>query len=185
MKKPIAFIFIVILWSACPLAGQEASHDTEKSCQRFAQDFYDWYVKKVTSDFKASNPSAPWHAALKHDGNPFNPRLTRALIASDAEAKADGDPVLDFDPMLNSQDPADHYVVRSVTIKNNHCWATVYGFWSRPVPARANEPQVAAELEFKGGRWLFVNFHYPNNTKTTNAENENLLSILSYRYHPK
>ena len=104
------------------------------------------------------------------------------MIKSEAEAEADGDPVLDFDPILNTQDPAGRYIVRSVIIKNGHCWANVYGVWSRPIPAQSDKPQVVAEIEFKDGRWLFVNFHYPN---STNADNENLLSLLRYRFHPK
>ena len=119
---------------------------------------------------------------LEVQSNPFSRELSRALIESDAEAKAEGDPVLDFDPILNSQDPAERYVVRTVTRKDGYYWAEVYGVWSRPVPDQDKRPQVVAEMTFKDGRWQFVNFHYPN---YTDPNNENLLSILRYRYHPK
>jgi len=89
---------------------------------------------------------------------------------------------LDFDPILNTQDPADRYVVRSVMRRGGHYWANVYGVWSRPVSGQEKQPQVVAELNFKNGRWVFVNFHYPN---STNPDNENLLSMLRYQYHPQ
>jgi len=39
-----------------------------------------------------------------------------------------------------------------------------------------DNPDVAAEVEPRGGEWMFVNFHYPN--RADSAENENLLSML-------
>jgi hypothetical protein len=181
-KRSTALRFCVYCLGACALRAQEASQGTEKSCLRSSQDFYDWYVKKAVNDSEEANQRAPWHAAMKHNGNPFSSGLTRALIESDAEARADGDPVLDFDPILNTQDPADRYVVRGTALNNGRCWAKVYGVWSRPIPAQGEQPQVVAEMVFKSGRWLFVNFHYPN---STSPDNENLLSLLRYRYHPK
>jgi hypothetical protein len=182
VKRSIALLFCVFFLGACALRAQEGSQNSEKSCLRFSQDFYDWYVKKTLNDLREANQLAPWHAAMRYNGNPFSRGLTRALVESDAEAKADGDPVLDFDPILNTQDPADHYVVRSTALKNGHCWAEVYGVWSRPIPPQGEKPQVVAEIVFENGRWHFVNFHYPN---STNPDNENLLSLLRYRYHPK
>ena len=181
-KRKIALLFCVFFLSACSIQAQKRPQDSEKSCQHFAQAFYNWYVTDVFKDFKAKNRWVPWHAAIKYKGNPFSGELTRSLIESDAEAKTEGDPVLDFDPILNSQDPADRYAVRSVTRKNDRYWAKVYGVWSRPVPDQSKEPQVVAEMVFRHGQWLFVNFHYPN---STSPDNENLLSILKYRYHPQ
>lgn len=173
-KSWIALLLCVFLLGPGVVSAQE----NEQSCQHFAQGFYNWYVNNVLNNLRSRNQSAPWHAAMKYNGNPFTSGLTRALLESDTEAKADGDPVLDFDPILNTQDPADRYEVRSVALKNGHCWAKVYGVWSRPVAAQGEEPQVVAEIEFKNRRWLFVNFHYPNGT---NLDNGNLLSILRYR----
>lgn len=180
--RGVALLLCVFFLSACSIQAQKEPQDTEKSCQRFAQAFYSWYVSNTLKDFSAKNRWVPWHAALKYRGNPFSSELTRALIKSDAEAKADGDPVLDFDPILNTQDPADRYEVRIISHKNGHYLASVYGVWSRPVPDQGKEPQVVAEMVFENGRWLFVNFHYPN---STSPNNENLLSILRYRYHTK
>jgi hypothetical protein len=134
-------------------AGTKKPQESEKSCLHFAQAFYNWYVAEVFKDFKVNNGKVPWQAALLYKGNPFSRELTRALIESDAEAEADGDPVLDFDPILNTQDPAERYLVRSVASKNGRYWANVYGIWSRPVPDQSKQPQVVAEMIFNNGRW--------------------------------
>lgn len=180
-KRRIALLLCVLVLSTSSLHAQKEPDDREKSCLHFAQAFYDWYVAEVFKDFKTNNGRAPWHAALKYKGNPFSRELSRALIESDAEAKADGDPVLNFDPILDSQDPAEHYVVRSVTRKNGRYWAEVYGVWSRPVSDQGKGPQVLAEMTFEDGHWHFVNFHYPN---STHPKNEDLLDILNYQVPP-
>jgi hypothetical protein len=177
-----AVLLCALVLSTPWLQAQQSAQDSEKSCLHFAQTFYGWYVAEVFKEFRASDGKAPWHAALKYEGNPFSAELTRALVRSDAEAKADGDPVLDFDPILNSQDPAERYVVRTVTRKKGRYWAEIYGVWSRPAPEEDKRPQVIAEMIFKDNHWQFVNFHYPDNT---NPSNESLLSILKYRYRPK
>jgi hypothetical protein len=176
-------LLCALLSSTLCLQAQPQSQESEKGCLHFAQAFYNWYVAEVFKDFGIRDSGDPWHAALKYKGNPFSPELTQALIDSEAEAKVDGDPVLDFDPILNSQDPAEHYVVKKVTYKNGHYWVEVYGVWSRPVaPEEEKRPQVIAEVIFKDGRWQFVNFHYPD---STHPDSTNLLSILGYHYQPK
>lgn len=185
MRGPIpkiTLLLCVFVLGALSLQAQRNSKASEQSCFRFVQDFYNWYAANVFKDFKAKNRWVPWRAAMKYKGNPFSSELTKALIDSDAEAETDRDPVLDFDPILNSQDPANRYMVRSVTLKDGHYWANIYGVWRRPVPDQGGEPQVVAEISFESGRWLFVNFHYPN---STNPDNENLLSILRYQYQPR
>jgi hypothetical protein len=185
MKNPNrtnVVLLCALVLSTPLLQAQQSAQDSQGSCLQVAQAFYDWYVAEVFKQFKAGDGKAPWHAALKYKGNQFSPELTWALLESDAEAKDDGDPVLDFDPILNSQDPAERYVVRTVTRRKGHYWAEVYGIWSRPAPEQEKRPQVIAEMIFRDNRWQFVNFHYPDNTS---PDNESLLSILRYRYRPK
>lgn len=177
-KRILAAGISILLMVCCTLRGQRTVQATKDSCLHFTQTFYNWYVAHALN---AAN-SVPWIVALKYEGGPFSKDLAQALVRSESEAKAEGDAVLDFDPILNTQDPADHYLVRSVTRRQGHYWANVYGIWSRPVSGQGQKPQVVAELMFKHGRWFFVNFHYPN---STNPDNENLLTILRYQYHPK
>jgi hypothetical protein len=178
--RKITLLCCILLCGSCFLQAQNNLPNSEQSCLHFTQAFYNWYITQVFKGFKANTGKGARHAALNYEGNPFSRELTRALIESDAEAKADGDPVLDFDPILNTQDPADRYVVRTVTRKNGRFWAGVYGVWSRPVSDQGKGPQVVAEVTLTGSRWEFVNFHYPNHTS---PDNENLLRILRFRYH--
>lgn len=172
----------ICLLAACPLEAQKESPDSEESCLHFAQDFYSWYVKNAVKKEMTRNGQAAWKTAIQLTGNLFSAELTRALMKSEEEEKAEGDAVLDFDPILASQDPADRYNVRSVARKDGHYLAKVYGVWQRPVPDQGMEPQVVAEIAFEKDRWVFVNFHYPN---CTSRDNENLLSILRYQYRPE
>lgn len=183
-NRRVVLLLCTLSLTALAVQGQKYSPaNEEQSCRRFAQGFYNWYLRAVRRPGPESQGFGTWAATLKYKGrNPFSPELARALIESDAESKVDGDPVLDFDPILATQDRADHYVVRNVIYKNGHYWADVYGIWARPVPDQGKEPQVVAELVFQDNRWSIVNFHYPDNT---NPDNENLLSILKYQYHPK
>ena len=166
----------ILLMACCSLRGQKPAQATRDSCLGFTQTFYNWYVAHA---LKSANLE-PWIVALRYEGGPFSKELAQALLRSESEAEAEGDAVLDFDPILNTQDPADRYAVRNIVWKDGHWWANVYGVWSRPVPHQGKGPQVIAELDFKNGRWLFLNFHYPN---STNPNNENLLSILRFQYH--
>jgi hypothetical protein len=141
----------------------------DKSCRTFVQGFYDWYVPVVLRFDK----EAPWHMALRRRPRDFSSELTAALKQSDAEAKADGDPVLDFEPLLDAQDPAAKYKVDKATAASGRCFASVSAS-SKPKSELAD---VVAELVKNQGQWVFVNFRYPNGT--------DLMSILHAHYEPE
>jgi hypothetical protein len=90
-----------------------------------------------------------------------------------ASARAKGDIVgLDFDPYIGGNaGPIGRYVVRGITQKAGHYLAKVY---TRP----GVKPVVAAEVAFKNGRWLFVNFHYYIYEKDKPPALFDLLTIL-------
>jgi hypothetical protein len=180
--RKMVFLFCALLLGTSSLQARSGKEENEKSCVHVAQAFYNWYVRRVFRGFKTSSGEATWHAALKYKGDLFSDDLTQALIKSDVEAKADGDPVLDFDPILNSQDPAERYVVRRVTRKGGSCWAEVYGDWTEPRIDQGKRPQVVAEMAFMNNHWQFVNFHYPDDSSTADV---NLLSMLGLEYRPK
>ena len=168
-----AVISCVFLLFACCIHAQKTPQDLKGSCLHFTQAFYNWYVKTLDS----KNTKDPELTALNYEGKPFSRELDQGLRKVKAEEKTSGDAILDFDPFLNSQDPAEHYEVRKVIEKNGHCWADVYGIWSTPVSGVGNGPQVVAEMVFENNRWIFVNFHYPD---STDPRNESLLSMLRY-----
>lgn len=168
--RVILLLFICALsMPSCSANGQDASKAREASCHDSVQKFYDWYVANVHGE------QNDWHIALEKRGWLFSRDLTESLNNSDRESKAYGDPVLDFDPILATQDMGDHYVVRKVRIRNNQCYADVYGVWSRPVSGLGKGPQVVAELIFENGRWQFVNFQYPG---SNGAPTVDLMKIL-------
>ena len=173
----IVVISCILLLCADFVHAQKTPQDLKRSCLEFTQTFYNWYVKKVFETFHSKNAKDPELAALNYEGKPFSHELDQGLRKVKAEEKSSREAILDFDPFLNSQDPAKHYEVRKITEKNGHYWADVYGIWSRPVSGLGNGPQVVAELVFENNRWIFVNFHYPD---STDPRNESLLNMLRY-----
>lgn len=144
--------------------------DARKSCRDFVQAFYDWYVPVALKHSRVR----PADLALAHKGSAFSPELAQALREdSKAQAKVKGELVgLDFDPFLNSQDPGERYVVGNLTPKGDRYWVEIYSLTSGKKSAK---PDVAPELMFKDGRWIFVNFHYGG---SEHSKDENLLSTL-------
>ncbi|HTW34282.1 MAG TPA: hypothetical protein VMD53_06670 [Rhizomicrobium sp.] len=134
------------------------------TAQHFAQDFYDWYGKVALSD--AKDPA--WVVALKLRKTDFDPELTR-LLKEDADAQAHcGELVgLDFDPILNSQDPADHYVAGKLVRKRRRYLIEVLAVRNG---TKSTTPDVTAEFSGDGRHFVFINFHYP--------DGGDLLSIL-------
>jgi hypothetical protein len=171
-------IFKAIVWwsltfplgTSCSMAQSSASRDMRKSCRDFVQGFYEWYVPKAVKESGA--PAS--HLAVMYKSSVFSPDLLRALKEdSQAQAKAKGEIVgLEFDPFLNTQDPSPRYVLDKIISKDDGCLVEVYSISSGKKSAK---PAVVAELVFKGGHWMFVNFHYGRSKR---SEDENLVSTL-------
>ena len=131
----------------------------------FVQGFYNWYVPLALKD--TAEPA--FNLALKSRSAAFNPELLNALREdSAAQAKVTGDIVgLDFDPFLYSQDPDASFEFGAATQKGAGNRVDIFAMRSGKKSAK---PAVTAEVVQKDGRWVFVNFHYPDGT--------DLLSIL-------
>jgi hypothetical protein len=158
--------------SCCVEAKQNHRQNSEESCQKFVQDFYNWYMSKALKRIS----SDPLGLALKYKRAAFSPELVRGLEAVRAEQKSDKDVGLGFDPILNSQDPGDpgdSYVAGRVARRDDTYTVELHGVFSRLKMQR--EPLVLAELKIENGKWVFVNFHYPN---STSEQNENLLVLI-------
>lgn len=138
--KIVCLSLCLLLATSTALHAQEkSSQATEKSCRRFAQGFYDWYIRKL-------NAGGYYMTALKYKRSAFSPELFRLIKGARAYLAKTGDAILDFDPFLGGSDWPDHYVIGRARIKGDRCWAD----------SGANN----AELMFKDTRWVFVNFHY-------------------------
>jgi len=155
------------------------SASTQDSCRNFAQEFYDWYLPNTHVKEIKRNGEPAWEFALKNRRSAFDPELVRQLEESHARAQRQGEPFLDFDPVLNSQDPAVHYVIEKSMLKDGHCWADVHGVWSEK---ESEKPDVVAELILKDGQWVYVDFHYPN---SETPDSRSLLRMLRFLRKPQ
>lgn len=159
-------LIMLALMTSCQNKSTKATQD---SCQHFTQKFYDWYV--ASED--ANRDESALALALKNRRSAFVPDLAQQLEDVEAEQKRLHEPILDFDPVLNTQDSAPRYAVEKISLKDDHCWATIYGIQSEM--AKREKPNVVAELILRDGRWLFSDFHYPD---SEGPNNESLLRIL-------
>lgn len=145
-------IFAVAMFSSLKLSPQS----TPPSARAFVSQFYNWYVPQALEN--RAEPT--WRLALKKRGEEFATPLVRLLRAdSAAQDKCEDLVGLDFDPFLNSQDPAQHYEVREITHERSIYKAKIY---SVQADQRDSKPDVTASLERSGGQWMFTNFYYPD-----------------------
>jgi hypothetical protein len=165
--------FAILAFPCLPTAkGKTNSNKGVESVRSFVDEFYRWYVPKTLKP--QSGPA--WNLILKYRSTSLSPDLLQALKEdSDAQAKASGVIVgLDFDPFLNTQDPCEHYEVGEIVQKEQIYQASVLGVCS----GKKNEkPDVIAQVEKRNGRWIFVNFAYPNLEKEY-PNSANLLETL-------
>lgn len=141
------------------------SKTTEESCREFVQQFYNWYVHKADTN-----------RALKFNGGThFSANLAKQLKLDEAESKKNPNEVtgLDFDPFLNAQDLPGAYEATKVTPKGSNYIVDVYGLEGGKKPARVT---VMPELTFRNGNWVFINFHYFDESSPKKVDD--LLSIL-------
>jgi hypothetical protein len=164
-----ACLFAPLIFLPQTLSSQRSSApETELSCRKFVQAFYDWYLKKTLSG-KLAAPTP--ELALKLKPELFSIELRRRLKQDlDAQSKAEEIVGLDSDPFLNSQDPSPRFAVVGITRKGSNYWVDVYG-----ILGSKRQEHVIPELIQQNGHWIFVNFHYG---KSKWSDDENLLTIL-------
>lgn len=157
-------VFLCLILCSLLLGQDNEQRDMNKPCRKFVETFY-----LAHSPFPGGQVPA-LESTLKDDRGVFSSDLFLQLSEdSEAQRKAGGDIVgLDFDPFLACQDCTLSYRVEKTTIRDGRCWAEVH----RGGDEKAS---VTPELVFRDGRWVFVNFHYPNPER---PEFENLLSLL-------
>jgi hypothetical protein len=150
------------------LAQNQNPQASEDSCRTFVQTFYDWYSRRAVGLH-----ADPLDAAIKDKRQAFSTELLQLIKDSKARALAEQEVWLDFEPILNTQDQGQHYVVGNVNLKNEtNCRAEVHTTYAGK---SKRKPRVVPELEFRDGQWVFINFHYPN---SNHPDNENLVRIL-------
>jgi tetratricopeptide (TPR) repeat protein len=166
----IRFSAAIIAVTFCQLisAQDQKSAATKESCLAFVQEFYGWYITKAR-DVSVDSLDL----ALKERRSAFIAKLTKGVEAVDADARRYKEAGLDFDSVLNSQDPGDSgdYSVSDSKLSGNACRVDVF----RQRPDGKGE-RISPELRFENGRWHFVNFHYPDSPY---LQSENLLSMVA------
>jgi hypothetical protein len=155
-------------------AQSQSAPTTENSCRQFAQEFYDWYVSNSTTRAERRNGMSALEFALKNRRSSFEPSLARELEHVLAEEKRTKEPILDSDPILNSQDPDQRYRVGPVTDKEGKCRAEVYGVTGGK---KRDRPDVVAELVLQDHQWRFADFDYPN---AESPESKSLTALLRF-----
>ena len=172
---------IFVLATSSTLVAQsenrEEPKDVQQSCLDFVQAFYDWYVPTwLTSNLKSTATLERWNKSrdpLKFKAQLFSPELARWLKEDyAAQAKVEGDIVgIDFNPFIGGNaGPLGRYVVGKLTRNGERYRVKIYCVVSGK---KDKVPSVEPELVFKAGRWLFVNFRYPDG-----KEGDDLMSIL-------
>ncbi len=147
-----------------------AAKADERSCRAFVQEFYDWYTPIAASEKYRLTVS------LRTRRLSFDPELWRMLVADDtAQSKADEIVGLDFDPILNTQDPSSKFVVKRASVKSGRCNAAVVG-----MNQGVEDEHVAPELILSNGRWVFVNFHYQSWVTGKLERSGDLVRALKY-----
>jgi hypothetical protein len=154
MQACCSLVLLMMPWSLGAQAN--GSHDVSVSPREFVEGFYKWYAPRALRD----NATAAWNIALKFRSSDIGPQLAQLLKEdSTAQARCQELVGLDFDPFLNTQDPAERYEVGKITQKGKHFQAEIYSVQSGE---RSSKPALNAELSSDSGHWIFVNFHYPD-----------------------
>jgi hypothetical protein len=147
--------------------------DPEKSCHEFVQGFYDWYFDRLNSeDSSPKNSPTSEEDVLNLKPAVLTPGL-RQMLKDDFDAQDhDHDYIvgLDFDPYINAQDWDGKYTIRRVAVRDGTCRAVLFGD-----DGGKQVETVDPELQNVSGKWVFVNFHYPD---SKNPVNENLIAQL-------
>lgn len=147
--------WLVLLMLPCSVAAQaEGSKEVSKSPREFVQAFYKWHVPKALN----TKITRAWDLALKYKGAAFSHQLAQLLREdSSAQAKCEELIGIDFDPFLNTQDPANGYEVGEIKQNDKHYRADIYSVESGK---RSEKSRVSVEIVENRGHWVFVNFFY-------------------------
>ena len=114
-------------------------------------------------------PTPGWHIALRYKISAFTPQLAKGLSQDRATQARCKDLVgLDFDPFLNTQDPAERYEIDGSRPGGRGYLVDIYSVRDGQ---RGEKADVRAEVVQSSGKWLFANLYYSDGT--------DLLSILT------
>ena len=155
----IGILLLAVLLPIRPSCGappRPRGSSSEAACRVHVQQFYDWYLPRLMREVHVTAREQALDLRLRD----FSATLRDGLREDLAAAAQSPDEIvsLDFEPLVNSQDPASKYVARKVTRVGKSYRVEVHGVVDGKV---SEEPDVIPELVQWRGHWTFVNFHYP------------------------
>jgi hypothetical protein len=157
MTSFLKIIFSLLLISSLVHANEYKYKKSTQTCQKFAQDFYSWYLPFLVKH----GYGVTLKTIIKKKQDLFDGPLLQMLLEDhEAQSKFMGDLVgIDWDPFLNTQDPAQKYTVQNTSVLHDNCDAET---WSgRTLATKDPKPDVIAKLKWVDGGWKFVNFDDP------------------------
>lgn len=166
MNLPNALIPVLLL----SLPTSSAGDSDRVLAQNFVRDFYSWYVPIANGHQKGISSDV----VLEKKPNLFYKPLLKALKFDAMRRMAVSGEIngLDFDPFLNSQDPAPRYTPKGV-----QKWQGLYQVQIFESDSDGSNPRLAvtAEVRVNEGKCEFTNFYYP--------KGHSLMALLR-RLHP-
>lgn len=161
LKTYCLFVLLTLPYSLG--AQAKTMSEAHASSRGFVERFYHWYVPVALSD--SATPA--WDIALKSRRSEFSSELAR-LLSEDSAAQSKCKELigLDFDPFLNTQDPAGRYEVGEISHEGQEYRAAIFSVESGK---RSEKPEVTAEFSEHGRRWFFMNFYYLDGTNLLNV----------------
>jgi len=161
------FVFVICTIAFADSLFAEATDSkylkSTQTCHKFAQDFYNWYVPSQTKRGEAVTLK---EIMTKKRDLFSGPLLEMLKEDNDAQSKAPGEIVgIDWNPFLNSQDPAEKYTVQNTDVLHDNCSAEI---WSgRTISTKKPKPDIVAKLKWIDDGWKFVNFYMPDDKYPT------------------
>jgi hypothetical protein len=168
--KSLCLLPLIVLGFA--VSSPAIAGETENAaCKKYVQSFYDWYVSK-----NQGNPNDDTIIAVfKNKKFAFSKELESKLKEDhDVAGLFPGEIVgLDYDPFLNAQDVATKYTVGQINSAATKYRADVFSVFDGK---KSSKPVVVPELILQNGKWVFVNFIYPDASR---KENQDLITTLN------
>jgi len=127
----------------------------QASPREFLNDFLPWYPRHARSSSSRTDwQKTTWLIHWDMTGH------LAELLEADAAVEPPCKSVLppEFDPLLNSTQPAEHYETGSIEQRNGRYRAEIYRVTDGK---RSDAPDVIADFAKQGYRWFFLNFEYP------------------------
>lgn len=144
---------LILMIALVPAPAREPR--PEAAVKAFVQAFYRWYAPIAAS----SDPGPSARVTVERRPDCFSPALRRALEADfAAQRQAKGEMVgLDFDPLLNSQDPGRFVFIRRIEARGHEYWVHAANHYGGRKDQGSRFVAVVAHLK---GHWVFTNFRY-------------------------